>query len=67
MDSLRASPLRRMATAFIILAVLLIYSYPYIATTRTLNSRQVPFSFAADLSLYLNLGQLGSSSPSIAC
>ncbi len=60
MNSLRASPRRRMATAFIILAVLLIYSYPYIATTWTLNSRQVPFSFAADLSLYLNLGQLGS-------
>jgi len=57
----RASFSRRVATVLILLLVLAIYSYPYLATTRTLHSRQVPFSFAADLSLYLNLGQLGLS------
>ena len=31
------------------------------ATTWTLDSKVVPFEFAADLSFYLNLGQLGSS------
>lgn len=60
-DNPRASFNRRMTTVVILLIVLAIYSYPYLATTRTLQSRQVPFSFAADLSLYLNLGQLGSS------
>jgi len=49
-----------MATVLILLAVLAIYSYPYLTTTRTLQSSQVPFSFAADLSLYLNLGRPGS-------
>lgn len=61
MDSLRASSRRRMATVITGLAILVIYSYPYFATTRTLASRQVPYGFAADLSLYLNLSQLGSS------
>ena len=56
-----ASFSRRVATVLILLLVLAIYSYPYLATSRTLHSRQVPFSFAADLSLYLNLGHLGSS------
>ncbi len=60
-DSPQASFNRRMATVVILLVVLAIYSYPYLATSRMLQSRQVPFSFAADLSLYLNLGQLGSS------
>jgi hypothetical protein len=60
-DSPRASFIRRMATVSTLLIVLAIYSCPYLATTRTLHSRQVPFSFAADLSLYLNLGQLASS------
>ncbi len=60
-DSPRASFNRRMATVLILLLVLAIYSYPYLATTTTLHSRQVPFSFAADLSLYVNLSQLGSS------
>ena len=50
-----------MTTVVILLIVLAIYSYPYLATTRTLQSRQAPFAFAADLSLYLNLGQLGSA------
>ncbi len=58
-DSPRASFNRRMATVLVLLIVLAIYSYPYLATTRTLQSSQVPFSFAADLSLYLNLSQLG--------
>jgi hypothetical protein len=61
MDSPRASLGRRVATLIIVLAVLAIYSYPYLATTRALQSRQAPYSFAADLSLYLNLAQLGSS------
>ncbi len=60
-DSPRASFKRRMTTVVILLVVLAIYSYPYLATTRTLQSSQVPFSFAADLSLYLNLGELGSA------
>ena len=60
-DSPRASFNRRMTTVVILLIVLAIYSYPYLATTRTLHSSQAPFSFAADLSLYLNLGQLGSA------
>jgi hypothetical protein len=61
MDSPRASFGRRVATLIIVLAVLAIYSYPYLATSSTLQSRQAPYSFAADLSLYLNLAQLGSS------
>jgi len=56
-----ASSGRRLATFVIVLAILAIYSYPYIATTWTLGSKLVPYAFAADLSLYLNLGQLGSS------
>ncbi len=56
-----ASSSRRMATFAIVLAILAIYSYPYFATTWTLASRLVPYEFAADLSFYLNLGQLGSS------
>jgi len=50
-----------MATFVIVLAVLAIYSYPYMATSWTLDSKLVPYEFAADLSFYLNLGQLGSS------
>jgi hypothetical protein len=56
-----ASSSRRMATFVIALAILAIYSYPYLATTWTLGSKLVPYEFAADLSFYLNLGQLGSS------
>jgi hypothetical protein len=56
-----ASSSRRVATLVIVLAILAIYSYPYLATSWTLGSRLVPYEFAADLSFYLNLGQLGSS------
>ncbi len=61
MASLSASLWRRAAIVWMVFVVLTVYSYPYLATTRTLKSRQVPFSFAADLSLYLNLGQLSSA------
>ncbi|MGH9504286.1 MAG: hypothetical protein ACRD20_15665 [Terriglobales bacterium] len=60
MDGRGASFGRRMAPVVILLVVIAGYSYPYLATTRTLRSRLVPYSFAADPSLYLNLGQLGS-------
>ena len=53
-----ASSSRRVATLVIVLAILAIYSYPYLATSWTLGSRLVPYEFAADLSFYLNLGRL---------
>jgi len=56
-----ASSSGRLAIFAIVLAMLAIYTYPYMATTWTLDSKLVPYEFAADLSFYLNLGQLGSS------
>src|SRR5579862_1239784 len=56
-----ASSRRRMATFMLVVAILGIYSFPYLATTRYLDSKRVPYLFAADLSLYLNIAQLGSS------
>lgn len=54
------SDVRRLS-AFIALVVLSVYSFPYLATTFALKSKLVPFSFAADLSLYLNLSKDSSS------
>jgi len=45
----------------VVLAVLSVYCFPYLATSATLKSTQVPYSFAADLSLYLNLSKMGLS------
>lgn len=55
-----ASNMRRLNLA-LVLAVLSVYSFPYLATSLTLKSRQVPFAFAPDLSLYLNLSMIGPS------
>ncbi|MFI5070303.1 MAG: hypothetical protein ACHP8A_05385 [Terriglobales bacterium] len=55
-----ASNMRRLNLA-IVIAVLSLYSFPYLATSLTLKSHQVPFAFAPDLSLYLNLSMIGSS------
>ncbi len=52
---------RRLLNLAIVLVVLTVYSFPYLATSVELKSQQVPFSFAPDLSLYLNLSALGSS------
>ena len=51
----------RTARLFIVPLMLSLYSFPYLATTVALKSKQVPFSFAADLSFYLNLSNIGSS------
>ncbi len=51
----------RRLTIIIVLAVLSVYNFPYLATTVALQSKQVPPSFAADLSLYLNVSTIGSS------
>lgn len=55
-----ASHIRRLNLA-IVVAILSVYSFPYLATSLTLKSQQVPFGFAPDLSLYLNLSMIGSS------
>jgi hypothetical protein len=52
---------RRLLNLAIVLVVLSVYTFPYLATTAALKSQQVPFSFAPDLSLYLNLSAMGSS------
>lgn len=52
---------RRQLNLAIFLVVLSVYSFPYLATSFELKSEQVPFSFVADLSLYLNLSKMGVS------
>jgi hypothetical protein len=52
---------RRLLNLAIFLLVLGVYSFPYLATSVELKSEEVPFSFAADLSLYLNLSKMGVS------
>jgi len=54
------SGMRRLSVV-IVFVVVSVYSFPYLATTVALKSKQVPFSFAADLSFYLNLSKIGSS------
>jgi hypothetical protein len=56
------SPSRVFRLSFVIvLFAITVYSAPYLATTIVLKSRGVPYSFAPDLSLYLNLSRVGSS------
>jgi hypothetical protein len=62
MSNIPSSKATRRLSLVIVLIVLSIYSFPYLATTAVLKSKQVPYSFAPDLSFYLNLSQIGSSS-----
>ncbi len=52
---------RRLSVVIVLVVVVGVYSFPYLATTVALKSKLVPFSFAADLPLYLNLSKIGSS------
>jgi hypothetical protein len=44
-----------------VVVILSVYVFPYLATTIALKSDSVPFSFAPDLSFYLNLSVRGRS------
>jgi len=52
---------RGKASLFVVLIILSVYSFPFLTTTAALKSDKVPFCFAPDLSLYLNLSIAGTS------
>jgi hypothetical protein len=52
---------QRNVCIFLVLLILAVYSFPYLATSVALKSETTPFSFAPDLSFYLNLSLAGSS------